>query len=139
MKKLINTAFVYAIIALASGVFYREFTRMNDYTGKTSLAVAHVHLLVLGSLMFLILVLFENAFKITKNKFFSKFYIIYNAGLIFMTGMFIWRGVDQVLGLNGGAMISGIAGLSHIIITVGIIMMFIVLRNEVIKAEEASK
>lgn len=53
-----------------------------------------------------------------------------------MTGMFIWRGVDQVLGLNGGAMISGIAGLSHIIFTVGIIMMFIVLRNEVIKAEE---
>ncbi|MBS6043813.1 DUF2871 domain-containing protein [Clostridium baratii] len=136
MKKLMNTAFIYAIIALASGVFYREFTRMSNYTGKTSLAVAHVHLLALGSLMFLILVLFEKEFKITKNKFFGKFYIIYNAGLVFMTGMFIWRGVDQVLGLNGGAMISGIAGLSHIIFTVGIIMMFIVLRNEVIKAEE---
>ncbi|CUP60401.1 MAG: DUF2871 domain-containing protein [Clostridium baratii] len=136
MKKLMNTAFIYAIIALASGVFYREFTRISNYTGKTSLAVAHVHLLALGSLMFLILVLFEKEFKITKNKFFGKFYIIYNAGLVFMTGMFIWRGVDQVLGLNGGAMISGIAGLSHIIFTVGIIMMFIVLRNEVIKAEE---
>ena len=136
MKKLMNTAFIYAIIALASGVFYREFTRMSNYTGKTSLAVAHVHLLALGSLMFLILVLFEKEFKITKNKFFGKFYIIYNAGLVFMTGMFIWRGVDQVLGLNGGAMISGIAGLSHIIFTVGIIMMFIVLRNKVIKAEE---
>lgn len=136
MKKLMNTAFIYAIIALASGVLYREFTRISNYTGKTSLAVAHVHLLALGSLMFLILVLFEKAFKITKNKFFGKFYIIYNAGLVFMTGMFIWRGVDQVLGLNGGAMISGIAGLSHIIFTVGIIMMFIVLRNEVIKAEE---
>lgn len=136
MKKLMNTAFIYAIIALASGVFYREFTRISNYTDKTSLAVAHVHLLALGSLMFLILVLFEKAFRITKNKFFGKFYIIYNAGLVFMTGMFIWRGVDQVLGLNGGAMISGIAGLSHIIFTVGIIMMFIVLRNEVIKAEE---
>lgn len=136
MKKLMNTAFIYAIIALVSGVFYREFTRISNYTGKTSLAVAHVHLLALGSLMFLILVLFEKEFKITKNKFFGKFYIIYNAGLVFMTGMFIWRGVDQVLGLNGGAMISGIAGLSHIIFTVGIIMMFIVLRNEVIKAEE---
>ena len=136
MKKLMNTAFIYAIIALASGVFYREFTRISNYTDKTSLTVAHVHLLALGSLMFLILVLFEKAFKITKNKFFGKFYIIYNAGLVFMTGMFIWRGVDQVLGLNGGAMISGIAGLSHIIFTVGIIMMFIVLRNEVIKAEE---
>lgn len=137
MKKLMNTAFIYTIIALTSGVFYREFTKINDYTGKTSLGVAHVHLLALGSLMFLILVLFEKEFKITKNKFFSKFYIIYNAGLVFMTAMFIWRGVDQVLGLNGGAMISGIAGLSHIIFTAGIIIMFIVLRNEVIKAEEA--
>ena len=137
MKKLMNTAFIYAIIALASGVFYREFTRISNYTDKTSLAVAHVHLLALGSLMFLILVLFEKAFRITKNKFFGKFFIIYNAGLVFMTGMFIWRGVDQVLGLNGGAMISGIAGLSHIIFTAGIIIMFIVLRNEVIKAEEA--
>lgn len=44
--------------------------------------------------MFLSLVFFENIFKITKNKFFDKFYVIYNAGLIFMTGMFIWRKVD---------------------------------------------
>lgn len=136
MKKLINTSFIYAILALASGVFYREFTRMSNYTEKTTLAVTHTHLFVMGSLVFLILVLFEKQFKITENKLFNKFFITYNLGLAFMVIMFIWRGIDQVLGLNGGAMISGIAGLSHILFSVGIIMMFIILKKEVIKEEK---
>ena len=133
MKKLINTSFIYAILALASGVFYREFTRMFDYVGKTTLSVMHVHLLVMGSLVFLLLVLFEKQFKITENRFFNKFFLTYNIGLAFMVIMFIWRGIDQVLLLNGGAMISGIAGLSHILFSIGIIMMFIILKKEVVK------
>ena len=133
MKKLINTSFIYAILALASGVFYREFTRMFDYVGKTTLSVMHVHLFVMGSLVFLILVLFEKQFKITENRFFNKFFLTYNIGLAFMVIMFIWRGIDQVLLLNGGAMISGIAGLSHILFSIGIIMMFILLKKEVVK------
>lgn len=133
MKKLINTSFIYAILALASGVFYREFTRMFDYVGKTTLSVMHVHLLVMGSLVFLLLVLFEKQFKITENRFFNKFFLTYNIGLAFMVIMFMWRGIDQVLLLNGGAMISGIAGLSHILFSIGIIMMFIILKKEVVK------
>lgn len=133
MKKLINTSFIYAILALASGVFYREFTRMFEYVGKTTLSVMHVHLFVMGSLVFLLLVLFEKQFKITENRFFNKFFLTYNIGLAFMVIMFIWRGIDQVLLLNGGAMISGIAGLSHILFSIGIIMMFILLKKEVVK------
>ena len=133
MKKLINTSFIYAILALVSGVFYREFTRMFNYEGKTTLAVTHVHLFVMGSLVFLILVLFEKQFKITENKLFNKFFIIYNVGLAFMVIMFIWRGIDQVLLLNGGAMISGIAGFSHILFSIGIIMLFIIIKKEVVK------
>ncbi|MEG0238246.1 MAG: DUF2871 domain-containing protein [Clostridium sp.] len=135
MRKLINASFIYAILALVSGVFYREFTRIFEFTDKTTLSVLHVHLFVLGSLVFLLLTLFEKEFKITKNKLFNKFFITYNLGLIFMIGMFVWRGIDQVLVLNGGAMVSGIAGVSHIIFSVGIIMMFVVIRNEVLKSE----
>ena len=53
MKKLWNTAFIYFWLAMAGGVFYREFTKFNDYSGKTVLGLLHVHLLVLGTLMFL--------------------------------------------------------------------------------------
>ena len=34
MKKYINTAFIYAIAAMAGGVFYREFTKGNGFEGK---------------------------------------------------------------------------------------------------------
>ena len=31
MKRYINYSIVYTVLAMISGVFYREFTRMNDY------------------------------------------------------------------------------------------------------------
>ena len=36
MKKYLNISFVYAIAAMAGGVFYREFTRFNGYTRRAS-------------------------------------------------------------------------------------------------------
>lgn len=48
---------IYAIFALVSGVFYREFTKLNDFTGKTALSVTHLHLYALGMLFFLIVAL----------------------------------------------------------------------------------
>lgn len=53
MKKIINTAMIYLALGLAAGVFYREFTKWNGFTGKTTLGVVHTHLLVLGMLFFL--------------------------------------------------------------------------------------
>ena len=58
MKKLVNTSFIYLILSLISGVFYREFTKFNGYTGKTALGVMHTHFFILGVLIFLILALF---------------------------------------------------------------------------------
>ena len=43
MKRYINTALLYAILAMAGGVFYREFTKFNGFTAKTTLAVVHTH------------------------------------------------------------------------------------------------
>ena len=37
MKKLIHTAMIYSIAAIAAGVFYREFTKFDGYTGETEL------------------------------------------------------------------------------------------------------
>ena len=54
-KKLVNLSFIYAIIGLIAGAFYREFTKYLGFVGKTTLSVAHTHILVLGSLIFLIL------------------------------------------------------------------------------------
>ncbi|MEG0266929.1 MAG: DUF2871 family protein, partial [Bacilli bacterium] len=33
IKKLFNIAFLYCILAMIGGVFFREFTRMNNFNG----------------------------------------------------------------------------------------------------------
>ena len=55
MKKLWNLAFGYFFAAMAGGVFYREFTKYFGFTGETALGYLHVHLLVLGTVLFLFL------------------------------------------------------------------------------------
>ena len=34
MKKLINISFIYFILAMVCGVFYREFTKFFNFTDK---------------------------------------------------------------------------------------------------------
>lgn len=133
MKKYINLAFIYAIAALCSGVFYREFTKFQGFEGKTTLAVTHTHFFVLGTIMFLLIGIFSCITNLKEQKQFKNFMLLYNIGLPFMVVMFFVRGIVQVLGveLSKGAIaaISGIAGVSHIMIGVSIVMLFIALRN----------
>ena len=38
MKKYLNLSLAYAVAAMAGGVFYREFTKLNGFVGVTALA-----------------------------------------------------------------------------------------------------
>ena len=62
MKRYMNTALLYAIFAIAGGVFYREFTKFNGFTAKTTLSVVHTHYFLLGMVFFLLLLLLEKSF-----------------------------------------------------------------------------
>ena len=46
MKRYLDTSLVYAILAMVGGVFYREFTKFNDFTARTSLGVSMVLILL---------------------------------------------------------------------------------------------
>ena len=63
LKRYFNASIVYASLALAGGVFYREFTKYAAFTGKTNLAFLHTHYFVLGMIFFLALALLERAFS----------------------------------------------------------------------------
>ena len=65
-KRYANFAFIYAIAAMAFGVFYREFTKFNGFTGDTRLSVIHTHYFLLGMVFFLILMLIEKNFALTQ-------------------------------------------------------------------------
>lgn len=133
MKKYINIAFIYGILAMICGVFYREFTKFQHFSDKTVLAVSHVHLFALGTLLFLIIAGLSLVLDIEKQKHFKKFMVLYNVALPMMVIMFIVRGICQVLKINLSSgldhMIAGLAGVSHILLGLAIILLFISLRN----------
>lgn len=129
MKKLINASIFYTVLGLVAGVFFREFTKIMQFDGITTLSTLHTHLFTLGTIMFLIFVSLEKQFELSAHKSFNKFFIFYNLGLISVALTMLWRGIDQVLGKNTGAMLSGIAGVSHIILTVGLVLFFIVFKQ----------
>lgn len=137
MKKLLNTAFVYAILGLAGGVFYREFTKLNGVAGGTSLAFLHLHLLVMGMFFFLVAALFEGSLHFMADRRFPIFFTIYHVGMALTIGTFLWRGILQVLGgiIPNGA-ISGIAGIGHILVGAGLILFFLMVRKAAAKREK---
>lgn len=142
MKKLFNAAFIYMILGVSAGLFYREFTKMNDFPeGQfTQLAVAHTHLLTLGFIVILIVLALEKVFNISHSKkLFGWFFWLYNLGLIITAAMLIWHGTLTVLGEESSAMISGIAGLGHILITAGMIVFFIALRRAIVRQPSTTR
>jgi len=133
MKKYVNISFFYAMAAIVCGVFYREFTKFHAFTGKTTLAFTHLHLFALGTIMFLLIALFTERTALAEQKSFRLFMVLYNIGLPFMVIMFFVRGINQVTGtaLSTGAdaAISGIAGISHTLLTIALILLFNALRK----------
>ena len=96
MKRYINSALLYAILAMVGGVFYREFTKFNGFTAKTALSVVHTHYFLLGMVFFLLLLLLEKNFSFTSKKT-GRVLIAYHIGLNLMAVMLLVRGVTQVL------------------------------------------
>lgn len=137
-KKLIQTSFIYALLAMVGGVFYREYTKIMGFTGKTNLSVVHTHLFLLGMMFFLVAALFAMRLPMGEQKNCRRFYLIYNVGMTITTIGFLWRGLVQVQGneLSKGmdASISGIAGIGHICIGIGIILFFNCLKKAMEKA-----
>ena len=131
MKKLARTSMFYMIFGLIFGVFYREFTKIMDFEGTTQLSVLHTHTLILGMFFFLIVLLLENAFQLSEQKHFKKFSIFYNSGLGITLLMMTIHGTLTVLGKESSAAISGIAGLGHIAITIGLGFFFHSLLNAI--------
>ena len=128
MKRLMNASIVYGVLGLIGGVCYREFTKLNGFTGFTTLSVVHTHYLMLGMLFFLMLVLLENNFHFIGNKV-RKYLLFYHIGLNLTAIMLVVRGIVQVLSLNVSGLISGIAGIGHLILGISMVLVLISIRK----------
>ena len=134
MKRYMDSALLYAVLALAGGVFYREFTKFHGFVGKTTLGVIHTHYFMLGMVFFLLLLLLEKSFSFTSAKA-GRILAVYHVGLNLTAVMLVVRGVTQVLGiaLSSGvnAAISGMAGVGHILLGVSLVILLVELRRRV--------
>ena len=134
MKRYMNTALLYAVLAMAGGVFYREFTKFNGFTAKTSLGVVHTHYFLLGMVFFLLLLVLEKDFSFTGPKT-GRVLAVYHVGLNLTTVMLVVRGVIQVLGspLSTGlnTAVSGMAGIGHILLGIGLVLVLAQIKRSV--------
>ena len=122
--RLADVIVSFLLMGLAAGVLYREFTKWFRFSGKTMLAVIHPHSLILGMAL---LLMFFIAQYYPSGKWFKG----YLAGLYFTLTMMAVRGLSQVIEapLTGAenAMISGLAGIGHLLLGVclsGLIIKF---------------
>ncbi|WP_406201752.1 DUF2871 domain-containing protein [Kitasatospora sp. NBC_01560] len=125
MRRSYYAAHVYMILGVLSGLYYRELTKANDFHGETQLAVVHTHLLALGMLGFLIVLALDKQFGLSGSRQFTWFHWCYNAGLSITVLAMLVRGTLTVLGRSVPEAFSGIAGLGHIVLTVGLILLFV--------------
>jgi len=132
-KKYFNLALIYATAAMIGGVFYREFTKWNGFTGATALGKVHTHLFILGMFVFLLVALFSQSMDLEKQKAFRTFMKIYNIGLPILSIMMVVRGVIQVLEFDissrADSAISGVAGAGHVLVGIGIVLLLLTLKK----------
>ena len=139
MKRYINLSLLYAVLAMVGGVFYREFTKFNGFTGKTSLGVVHTHYFLLGMVFFLLLLLLEKNFAFTGAKT-GRVLVVYQVGLNLTAVMLAVRGVAQVLGLpltsGMSAALSGVAGIGHILLGISLALVLLQVRRSLSTARD---
>lgn len=132
-KKYFNLALIYATAAMIGGVFYREFTKWNGFTGATALGKVHTHLFILGMFVFLLVALFSQSMDLEKQKAFRTFMKIYNIGLPILSIIMVVRGVIQVLEFDissrADSAISGVAGAGHVLVGIGIVLLLLTLKK----------
>ena len=140
IKKLFTSAAIWTTLGLASGLFYREFTRQRDFTGFTQLSVAHTHALALGTIILLVVLALTKVFALDADRRMRWFLLFWNAGLALTFTMMLVKGSLQVLGATfaDSPMIAGISGLGHMILT-GSFVLFFLIQRRALKADTLSE
>ncbi len=84
--------------------------------------------------VFLLVALFAGSMKLEQEKMFRVFLGVYNVGVLLTAVMMAVRGIAQVkaveLSRRADAAISGVAGIGHILIGTGLVLLLLSLRKQ---------
>ena len=132
-KKIGKGAVVCLELGLLLGALYREFTRINGFTERTTLSLAHPHMLLLGAVFSFALFLYlrvekEDGQNLHRN---YRFYLV---TIYYFIASLVIRGIYTLV--SGGAALypdaalSRMAGIGHIALTISIIALILKARKE---------
>ena len=143
LNLLLTMAFGYMALGMASGLFYREFTKANGFKdggAPGQLGLTHTHLLTLGFFVFLMILMLEKLFTLSRRpKLWGWFLGIYNAGVLITAVGMVWHGCLTILKIEGNPMIAGIAGMGHMLVTAGFVMLWVLLRSAIKAGKPATE
>lgn len=112
------------IAGLLGGVFFREFTKAFGWAAQTMLGVTHTHLIAMGFLFYAVLfaIFQQEKGELPQLK---RAVTVYNTGLVWTVVTMMVRGIYQITAqgqtLFPDAALSGMAGLGHVILAVGLV------------------
>ncbi len=136
-----RAAAVWTALGLISGLYYREFTKLNDVAGGTQLAVVHTHMLALGTTLMLVLLALAGVWAaLSSNAWFRRGFWVWQAGLALTSAGLLVKGSLQVLGepaANSPAL-AGVSGLGHMTLTLAFVFLFLGL-GQVVKAADPDR
>lgn len=135
-RKIGKGAVVCLELGLMLGALYREFTRINGFTERSTLSLAHPHMLLLGAIFSFALFLYLRVEK-EDGRNLHKNYRLYLLTMNYFIASLIIRGI-YTLASGGAALypdaaLSGMVGIGHIALTIAIIALILKAR----KGEEA--
>lgn len=132
LNRIFFSAGTWAGLGLLSGLYWREFTKLNDFTGATQLSTAHTHALALGMLMLLAVLALAKTFNLPE-KGMNLFILLYNIGVGLTFVMMLVKGSMQVLAMPfaESPMLSGFHGLGHMIVAGTLVHFFLMLMKAV--------
>ena len=141
-KCLAVTAAAFAAAGMIVGMLTHAMM-LNFGTSGMTMAATHPMTFGLGCGGFLFALIFERMYKLSDSKLARPAYFIYIIGVALTVIMLFVRGYAQMSGavLTSGedAAISGIAGIGHTVLAVGMVLFFIILIKRSFASHEDKK
>lgn len=132
---LFRSAAVWTALGLAGGLYFREFTKLNEFdlSRPTQLGGVHTHALTWGTIFMLVLLglaLLLPALGADKRMRWGVHLL--NAGLVLTVSMMTFKGSVQVLDKPwaDSPALAGVAGLGHMTMTAALVLLLLAIGRQ---------
>lgn len=132
---LFRSAAAWTAIGLAGGLYYREFTKLNDFdfSRPSQLGVVHTHALTWGTIFMLaLLALVALLPALAADRRMRWGVHLLNAGLVLTVGMMTFKGSVQILDKPwaDSPALAGVSGLGHMTLTAALILLLLAIGKQ---------